>query len=124
MLVLIQPHLSSVALIRPLVGEKICSTMPPMMIQLRKCGRYKSVCETFFTLMLRISLSMIARMIGTGKPATRPSRFSHSVLIRAYLKSDMPMTNLKFSRPTNLLPHMPLNRLYFWKAMIRPIIGL
>ena len=34
------------------------------------------------------------------------------------------MVKRKFSSPTHLLPHMPLNMLYFWNAMITPIMGL
>ena len=95
-----------------------------MMIQLRKCGRYSSVWDTFLTLMLFISFSRIARMIGTGKPATRPRKFSHRVFFRATGKSGMFITNLKFSSPIHLLPHMPLNMLNFWKPMMTPTIGL
>ena len=108
----------------PVFGAKICSTIPPMMIQLRKCGRYSSVWETFLKGTLLSSFSMIARIIGTGNPAIKPIKFSHRVFLSATGKSGMLITNLKLSSPTHLLPHMPLNMLYFWNAIIRPIIGL
>ena len=108
----------------PVVGAKISSTMPPMITQERKCGRYRSVWDTRLTERLLISLSMIARMMGTGKPISRFMKLSSSVFLSAMEKSRMFNTNLKLSRPTQGLPAMPLNRLYFWKAMMMPTIGL
>ena len=36
-----------------------------------KCGMYVTVCSTFFAFAERIWLSISAKMIGIGKPATR-----------------------------------------------------
>lgn len=112
----IQPQRRSVELMTPDVGAKICSTMPPMMTHERKCGRYSIVCENFLSLGVRISLSRMARIIGTGKPKSKSSPFRISVFFSAMPKSLMPKTNLKLSSPIHLLL-AGLNMLYFWKAI-------
>ena len=62
--------------------------------------------------------------MGTGKPMSSPMKFSTSVLRSAMGKSRIFIMNSKFFQPTHLLPQMPLNRLYFWKAITRPVMGL
>ena len=108
----------------PVVGAKITSTMPPMITQDRKWGRYSTVWKIFLTLTIRISLSMMARTMGTGKPKSRSKKFRISVLPSAMGKSRMEKTNSKLSQPTHLLPATPLKKLYFWNAITRPYMGL
>ena len=91
----------SVELTTPVVGAKIVSTMPPMITQDRKWGRYNSVCDTRLIPVDLISLSMIDRIMGTGKPTIRSRKFSSSVFCSAIEKSLILKTNSKFAMPTD-----------------------
>ena len=62
-------------------------------------------------------------MIGAGKPKTISSTLIATVLKISRPKNTLEKKSWKFSRPTHLLPKIPLTGLKSWKAMTAPYIG-
>ena len=106
------------------VTDKRILTIPQRTMTDMKLGIYRTSCIFCLILLLAILLSRSASIIGIGNPHNRPKILSLSVFARYCIKSGDDKNCSKYLSPTHSLPNIPLNGLYFWKAIRMPPIGM
>ncbi len=116
-------------LTRPVVPMMFMNSAPTT-TQLRKWGRYMTVCRPRRITLLRTSLIITARMMPTGKQNITLSALITKVLVTAWRNLLCRHSAVQLSSPTQGLCEMaskglaPANMLYFLNPMTRPYIGV